>query len=308
MTVYEIAKRLLTNFSPEEREIPDNDNYPGRNAAVLEAINGALQELFGKGGPWVRDDDAGDSIYPPTAVTVAVTSGSKSATITGWQSWMAGCTIAIDGAEVDNEIKNASATAALKYPYTGTTGTKAATVYHTSVTAADDVLEIVEPVRLDRRPLAPTASPYHQSVLTSYDDYGAFPGSQTPMIEVEKVTASAGIPTSFYVHTWVPDADTPSRIRMKLTPAPASGGMLDYRVMLAPPVVTDLEAETTLPIPLGFTESIFMPIATMNLMGTSFFRSMGIPAAVQKKYDTALELLAGSNPGKPNQLRFVTRG
>ncbi|MCE5310446.1 MAG: hypothetical protein LLG20_22645 [Acidobacteriales bacterium] len=308
MTVNDIAKRLLTNFSPEEREIPDNATYPGRNDAVKQAINGALQELFGKGGPWVRKDEIGVRIYPTTSVTIAVTAGSTSATITtGWQAWMAGCTIVIDASE-DNEIKNASASATLKYPYTGTTGTKNAIVYHDSITIGDDVLEVLDPVRLDRRPLAVTVSPHHQSVLTEYDDYGIRPGSQTPMITVDRVSDTAGTPVCYHVHTWIPDANTPSRVRMRLTPAPTSAGMLDYQAMLAPPVVTNLAASTTLPIPLGFDESVFLPVATMHLMGTSFFRAMGVPAAVQKSYDTAMELLAGSNPGKTNQIRFVTRG
>jgi hypothetical protein len=417
MTVNDIAKRLLTHFSPEERDIPDSVTYPGRNAAVLQAINGALQELFGKGGPWIRKDERGARIYPATSVNVAATENSQTAHVFDWADWMLGCSIAIGSSNYDNTIKTcvaasavpnylvitgtltsdgsaavtfptlihagtsdtrpkytstgsqsmvysgeyytaesvantylalrkyvdgsivaewrsstltdlfvsatgwtaqgsatgtpviaASRSVTLTLPHPGTTGFATSTIYHDSVTIGDDVLEVLEPVRLDRRPLSPTVSPHHQSVLTSYDDYGAYPGSQTPLIAVDRVADTAGVPVSFYVHTWIPDANTPSRTRMRLTPAPSSAGMLDYQAMIAPPVVTSLAATNTLPIPLGMDESVFMPVATMHLMATSFFRSLGVPAAVQKSYDTAMELLAGSNPGKPNQVRFVTRG
>ena len=47
MNIAECAANLLRYFSPEERSIPDSVTYPGRNAEVLTAINGAFQELFG---------------------------------------------------------------------------------------------------------------------------------------------------------------------------------------------------------------------------------------------------------------------
>jgi hypothetical protein len=83
MTINQAAVRLFGLFSPEERSIPDSVTYPGRNAAVAGALNGAFQRLFSKEGPWVRKDTRAALIYAPTAVTVAVTNGSTSATVTG---------------------------------------------------------------------------------------------------------------------------------------------------------------------------------------------------------------------------------
>ncbi|MEY4952587.1 MAG: hypothetical protein RL299_1011, partial [Pseudomonadota bacterium] len=109
MTIHDLAKKLLTHFSPEERSIPDNPLYPGRNDAVKDAINAALQELFGEAGPWVRKAPQGAYVHGPTSVTIAVTEGSAAGIIPSneWQDWFAGCAIVINGASVDNRILTA---------------------------------------------------------------------------------------------------------------------------------------------------------------------------------------------------------
>lgn len=106
MTINEAAIRLFAYFSPEERSIPDSVTYPGRNAAVAGALSGALQLLFAKGGPWVRKDERGALLYAPTAITLSATNGSADATVTsGWQDWMEGCSIIIDGHTAENQIR-----------------------------------------------------------------------------------------------------------------------------------------------------------------------------------------------------------
>ena len=54
MTATELATILLSDFSPEERAIPDAALYPGRNAWVKASINGALQEYWTKTGASTR--------------------------------------------------------------------------------------------------------------------------------------------------------------------------------------------------------------------------------------------------------------
>lgn len=106
MTINEAAIRLFAYFSPEERSIPDSVTYPGRNAAVIGALNGALQLLFAKSGPWVRKDERGALLIAPTAITLSATNGSADATVTsGWQDWMEGCSIIIDGHTAENQIR-----------------------------------------------------------------------------------------------------------------------------------------------------------------------------------------------------------
>jgi hypothetical protein len=104
----EAAQILLTYFSPEERAIPDNVTYPGRNAAVRKAMNDALQDLFSKGKPWCRSEERGSLINAPVNLNVKVTQGSSVAEIpeSDWRTWFRGCALAIEGVDHDNQVKS----------------------------------------------------------------------------------------------------------------------------------------------------------------------------------------------------------
>lgn len=308
MTTYEIASKLLTYFSHEERSIPDHPTYPGRNDAVKDAINAALQELFGKGKPWVRKDERGAVLNGPALVTMAVTHGSTAATIAAedWQEWFAGGTCVIAGAEVDNQIRNAEAAVLLKYPYSGPTGSVSATIYHDSVAIGEDVLEVLAPVRLNHRPLSPMASPTEIPDAV-YQDYGSNYLRPGASLNVERVAETAGLPIGYFVATWSAYPNDVQGIRMKLSPAPVAAGFLDYQVMLAPPLIEDID-DTTLPIPFNFVHSVFLPIALKRLSDSPFWNGINNPQAVEDAYKTALALLADGSPHKTARVRFVSKG
>lgn len=303
MNIYQSAENLLTYFPPEEREVPDHENYPGRNAAVRKAMNEAFQDLFGKGKPWVREDDRGFVVNPPATVTIAVTNGSKAGTITGWQSWMTGCTIVIAGAGVDNQIRNAAAAVTLKFPYSGPTGSHSATVYHDSIDVGTDVLEITGEVKLDRVPLAPMSKDTPRLLGRSNEDFGYHRhGYSTPA--APDVAATAGRPLGYSMETWSPDGTTAPVSRMRIYPAPASGGFLEFPVMLVPPRVDDISTDDTLPIPFQFIESIFQPIAVKKLRSCPFWRGIVAEADINEAYQNALALLDTGNPDKSNPVRL----
>jgi hypothetical protein len=306
MTINAAALRLLTYFSPEERSIPDAAAYPGCNAAVAGAMNGAFQRLFAGSGPWVRRDSRAALIYAPTAVTVAVTNGSTSATVTGWASWMAGCLIVIEGDETENRIKNDSASAVLKIPYGGTTGTKAATVWCDTVTIGTDVLEVHEPVSFKGAKLTPLPAAGIPASLITLNDYGT--PSYTGFHEAERgLVASAGTPRFYSIDTWTKDAATPSGMRLSLSPLPSHAGHIEYETTLQPPVVSDLSLTTVLPIPLSLADSVFLPIATMMLFDSPFFRGVAVPQAITAKYQEALATIAKLDPVKHSP-RLVIKG
>jgi hypothetical protein len=112
MTVSQAVTRLLAYFAPEERAIPDAARYPGRNAAALGALNAAFEELAGDGPSWPRSRTKTCQLQAPETVDLTISSGATTATMPSedWQSWMEGCTIAIDGATADNEILSATGT------------------------------------------------------------------------------------------------------------------------------------------------------------------------------------------------------
>lgn len=303
MTIESLATQLFTDFSPEERNVPDVAPYHGRNAAVLSAINSAMQELFGEGSPWLRYDEKGVVVKPATVVTIAVTNGSDAATITGWESWMAGCTLQIVGSSVDNQIRNAANPVALKFPYDGTTGTKSATVYHNSITVPDTVLHVLDPVRFNSRKLTASVTSELPLGIRRDDDFG-FDGRFQSIPDPQRIDATLGTPVAYCVETWSPSDSSAPSARMRLLPATGEGGFLDYRVMLAPPTITDITSQDTLPVPQQFTQSILYPIARKHLSGCPFFRSSSAADEINRSYQEARRMLDKLSPAR-NQGRVM---
>lgn len=140
MTINELAVLLLNDFSAEEREIPDHADYPGRNIEVLKAINAAIQEVFGEGSPWIRYDEQGYLAHAPETITLNAANDATAISITaGWQSWMKGCTVAIDGDIGDNKIKNTNSAVAA----TGNFGNMTLTAVSSGVSGNAISVEVV---------------------------------------------------------------------------------------------------------------------------------------------------------------------
>lgn len=299
MTFTQAGSTLLTHFATEERRIPDATLYPGRNAWVIQALNSALQECWIDNLPWVRPDERGVMLYAPRAVTVACTTGSTTATITGWAAWMAGCSIVIEGADNDNQIRNNAAAAVLKFPYTGTTGTHAATVYCDCVTLGTDVLKVIAPVKVDRLEIWPCPDPKSVNV-SGHHDFG-FTGNG----EALRVAPSTGNTIIYGIETWSPSAVLPPVTRLRLQPAPKVAALLEYKIEITPPVVTRLDSTAQIPIPFLFCELCLMPIARKRLTGSPFFRDDGNAGEIETGYQTALAELQKLNPNRNSGIKIV---
>lgn len=310
MTINAIANQLLAHFAPEERSLPDTPSYAGRNAAVMLAMNGALQELYGKASPWVRQDERGVLLHAPARVTLYVMAGGRDVEfLAGWANWMGGCTVVIDGSAIDNQFRDDGDVNVLKYPYDGATAAFGATVYHDCVTLDADVMEVIRPVRVDRVPLGPMVSaeaPVFASE-TGDDDYG-FHRRKVSSTPVVRVADLSNRPLGYAVETWSNAGMSAPRIRLRLKPAPAAEHHLDYRAMLVPPlVVTNLASTAELPVPHGFVESLFFPIARQRLSASPFFRADGVALQeIARAYHEALALLESLDPRKESGARLVT--
>lgn len=302
MNTRQAATLLFTNFAPEEREIPDNDLYPGRNASVLAAMNGALQEVFGKTSPHQRSAKRAAMLYAPAQITVSVTEGSSSATVTaGWVSWMEGCGLVIDGHDYDNRIlKHASGTLTLEAPYAGTTGSVSATAYCDSVSPGEDVMDIHDPLKIDNRLIHPKTT--RKAGVERAEDYGdSFLGS----VDIEpRLSASTGYPTHYHLDNYADTANKASVIRIRLSQAPKVKSILQYRAKLRPPQIVRLEDTADLPIPHDFIESLFMPIARHHLMSSPFFRNTDAADDIAARYQDALNELKAAAPQKNTGMRL----
>lgn len=300
MNVTEAAAVLLTNFSPEERSIPDHATYPGRNSDVRAAMNGALQELFGDASPWVRSDETGAVLQPPAVnVEIEVTNGSKAAIIAedSWKPWFPGCSIAINGSAVDNEIRNDVRNAVLRFPHDGATGTTTAIVYHNSVTLGTDVLSITGKVRADGLPIGPLPT---ADLRTDHseEDYGFHRQLSPNTQQTRRISEWLGKPLSWHIETWSPSAVLSPVQRIRLAPAPATQTVLEYSVRLGPPVITNLASTDQLPIPFQFIELLFLPLARKHLLTSQFFRNTGAESQINAGYVKAIALLKSLNPKK----------
>lgn len=297
MTVTAAIAQLLSYFPPEDRGLPDDGAYLGRNAAALTALNGALQEFYGTGSSWKRREPRGALLRAPATVTVSVTNGSTAITITGWNAYFAGCTINVSGASTDNQIISQTE---LLYPHDGSTGSVTATILHDCVTLDAAVQSVLTPVRIvDGLPLYPVASP-EQLILghTRERDYGFNRHVPLPISPVRK-SQSIGTPRLYFVDNYQSDEYANPVFRMLIAPAPSAGMLLSYRARLSPPTITDPESTSNIPAPFAAVESTILPIAVLRLSGQPFFRPG--PHVEEMKRQAALartELLSMSAQAK----------
>jgi hypothetical protein len=306
MTFLQLAPRLLTYFAPEEREIPDSSTYPGRNADVLGAINGALQELYGESGPWTRNRDAGTWLNAPaTSVPITVTNGSATASISSgaWKAWFAGCTIAIDGSTIDNRIMNADSSAiVLKFPHDGPTGTTTATIYHDSIAVPTDVAKVLEPVRIQGLRMSPMGNAGDGLTSRSVDDY-SFRRKTLDVVQTPgRIATRLARPAGYYTDTWLPSASAMPQIRLYLSTAPAESMQVEYKAVLVAPLGAALNTDP-IPVPLDYVESLLLPIARQRLTASDFFRSESAKPEIQRAFGVAMKLLETLKPRTRRSMR-----
>lgn len=295
----------MGDYSPEERSIPDSTTYPGRNAWVASAINGALQEFWTKTGLKTRQELIGALIYAPTTVEIEVTAGSNTATITDYSTWMEGCSIVIEGHDIDNAINSAEEDGtgvSLRYPYGGSTATVSALVYHDSLTVREDVMAVYKPVRIDRQEILPTDNPGSFGAVT-FNDFGTSRRKFTPPVNA-RVADTVGVIMAYRVDTYgCPKTGEPVN-RMILVPAPKGAGIIDYQAKLKPFHVDSLSSTSPLPIPNNFVESILLPMARKRLSTSPFFRNTDAIGGIEAAYQIALTDAAALNPQNDTDARM----
>lgn len=307
MTLGTIIARLLTHCSPEERNIPDNPIYPGRNAAVVQAVNSALQELF-TNSIWTRRDTEGFLLYAPVTVTATVTAGSKSVDFTGtWQSRFLGCSCRIGNAAADNRIKSVSgSTATMIYPHDGSSGTVSVTLWHDCVTLPTNVAEVLKPVFIKGGPfLSPRPSPASLNAhQTTEEDYGFDRLVTVPITHEADMQTVQGTPQFYTVEEFQTDDYAIPIRRLRVYPAPDSQSVLSARVRYAAPNYATTDTTKVLPIPDDYVEAILIPVAEHHFTRSEFFRNEPARGAIQQGYQTAVALLQSLNPQNSSGVRI----
>lgn len=311
MTLGDLITRLQTHFSPEERELPDDSEYPGRVGSCIGAINAAMQFLFANHGPWTRRGTHGFILHAPTTDTVAVTYGSTLLTFTAWQDWFEGCACKISGASTENRIRGVdSVTSAitLDLPHDGTTGSVGITIYHDSLTLPLDIGEVLSPVSIKGASmLAPVPSVTHLPghTVDSWEDYGMEDHRVSRFPTPPAIATSTGVPRRYCVDAHQHTASSTPRFRLRIFPAPSSASMLEARVRYAVPVYTSATATTEeLPIPHGYADSILVPVAEKHLTRSPFFRNDSARPGIDDAYTQAVSMLRTTNPQSAPGMRL----
>lgn len=136
MKVIAFAQRLLRDW--KSRALSDLDAVA--RLELLDAINGGLQALHELAPHHSKITTGALAFAVPTTISIAVTDGSNA--FTGYTVLEEDlyCTVRIDGDAVDNQI---AGTGNLLHPYSGTSGTVSATIYHDACLIPEPYVELV---------------------------------------------------------------------------------------------------------------------------------------------------------------------
>lgn len=303
MTLGDLINRLQTHFSPEERELPDGGDYPGRSESCIAAINAAMQFLFSNHAPWTRKGTHGFILHAPTTAAVTATYGSTVLGFgDGWQDWFEGCACKVSGSSAENRIRGRdedTGEVTLEIPHDGTTGAATVTIYHDSLTLPFEVGEVLAPVCIKGATmLSPVPSVTHLPGYTvdSWEDYG-MEHRVTRWPTLPDVASTTGTPRRYCVDAHQHTPYSAPQFRLRIFPAPASSALLEARVRYTVPVF-DLNSDTNsaLPIPHDYAESILVPVAEKHLTRSPFFRNDSAKQGIEDAYAQAVTMLRTLNP------------
>jgi len=280
---------------------------------AISAVNGALQEIHNVSPCSQYYRRVGAILQAPAPVTVTVTHNSNICSLTGWQPWMAGCSIRIDGNPVVNELISPGK---LRRPYDGPSASNlAAIVYNDCIIQKSDVVGIRGPIELPQIRLLDAPGSREQFYQYEWnqvivDDYGR---------GWARVGISAKIPAqprAFLVDTEA--TDNGMQIRLQVLPVPDQQYLLHYGVITnaisittADVVTLDnngalvldgsnnpVDPETYFNIPGAWDESVLLPMALKRFSAMPNFGN-GNPLAAQeidRQHKAAVDIIQSAAP------------
>lgn len=270
MTIQALALQLLQYvgvWSLDPALNTNETNQRGLQASdlvtVIVSINAAIQEIY-EALVALSEKRLTPTIYPPA--TIAFTATQYSTTIsgvTGYQSWMKGCTVQLSANDpVDNEITSATE---LFRPYLGVSGPVSGTVYCDAILLPANVKNVMEPVELPnvrRMTVASSREDFRFWNMSRHDDRPAIYNEGAYLTTNKTV----GDPRVYIVEPLSDSTSQALPLYLRLNPMPMRAMFASFRARIKPPVFTvadigSVGSEPLTVIPVDWHESILLPLA-----------------------------------------------
>jgi len=301
--IQELAQLLLQDIGCTSLDLSANSNpengrglVTGDLLAVTAAINGGLQELWGKAPSELTERDDAEQLRPPTTVTITVTQYSKAVSgFTAYADWMQGCTLRMAGDAWDNEI--VSATALLR-PWQGPSGTLTATVYSDCIPLPSEFKNILAPVYVPNVISMPVLETREQFLLWGTGALGAMQNAYAYYWLQKPV----GIPQVCTVQTRY-DATLEGGVGLflRVKPMPGQAYPITFTAKLDAPSIDvedigDAESDPAILIPSKWVESILYPLARQRFISHPSYDNPAGAQEIARQYKVALELMEEFKP------------
>lgn len=304
MTLNQISQTCLSYFDLQFVA----EASAAQKLAVATAISGALQELWQDGPAYFKRREKTAILYGPTQVSLTATANSTAVTgFTGWQDWMAGCSMRVDGDQFDHEIVDENT---LLQPYHGSSGTKNAQVFGDCVNMATEVSSVLGAVRLaDIRELvpAPDRTAFNRANYWYEGDYGE------AILSVQARRRWTGQPHTYWIDTVFSGTGTATSqpiIRLRVAPLPQQQYILKFDTEINPPAVTpdNLDSNDIIfELPGSNTELILLPFVLQRLTSCAWWKNRDALPEIARQFKAAHAAVYGSRPQVKRARRMVPR-
>jgi len=310
MNAAELARRLLiyTDLRTLSEASTAGSEYL---VGAVDAINAAAQELYSLAPDFLCVRPYGLTIRAPATITLAglAIGSSATGTITGYASWMLGCTVRISGEPDTRLLAYAAGVGTLSHQITTTTGTASATVYADCVSLPDEVTVVLAGVCLaDKRALAQASGSNGLAWSASrYEDFGLGAVSHT--------RGAIGQPRTYFVTaSSLADNLALPTLQIILSPMPDTVELLTFRARLRPASISvdDLDAANNgaaatkeIPLPAGWDELFLLPFALQRFTGSAFFNNAAVKEEIARQYVVARDSIWKLHPQGGRTVRFI---
>ena len=271
----------------------------GQLAAIVQAINSAYYELWHKSPASMFQRRASKVLYPPTQISLDVGQYDDKVTPTGDASWMAGCTVLIDGDPRDNEFLED--TERLVRPYMGATATDVTAMVWCDAIRLRTTEEIVlDTVQIRGIGLLRGATWTGMQNITPAPHFWA--AQYVNELQLNKLI---GQPTDYDVEARYDQSDVlPTRTKfLRVAPKPGVAYPLDYRVMGSAPQITaedidlgDHEADPSKDPVVPWSPLTLYAVARQHLSADSQFINDSGRQEIMRQFKLAIDTLEHGDP------------